>query len=139
MAPSGGCHSPSVGSCDGAGRLEPQTTKNDEGRSFPFAVLPRFEAVLRKQRAMTTKLERETGRVIRPVFHRDGEPIKELRGTWKTACNTAGLPGRIVHDFRRTAVRNLERGGVPRSVAMKLTGPTSARRAGKMMGIVVTR
>jgi integrase len=34
----------------------------------------------------------------------------------------AGLTGRIPHDFRRTAVRNLERAGVPNSVAMKLTG-----------------
>lgn len=32
------------------------------------------------------------------------------------------VPTRIPHDFRRTAVRNLERAGVPRSVAMKLTG-----------------
>jgi len=30
--------------------------------------------------------------------------------------------GRIVHGLRRTAVRNLERAGVPRSVAMQLTG-----------------
>lgn len=32
------------------------------------------------------------------------------------------MPGRLVHDFRRTAVRNLERAGVSRSTAMKMVG-----------------
>jgi integrase len=35
---------------------------------------------------------------------------------------SAGVPGRYRHDFRRTAVRNMERRGVPRSVATKITG-----------------
>ena len=33
-----------------------------------------------------------------------------------------GCPGRILHDFRRTAVRNLERAGVPRSAATSMVG-----------------
>jgi len=56
------------------------------------------------------------------VFHRGGRPIKDFRTAWTNACKAAGVPGRIVHDFRRTAVRNLERAGVSRSVARKMTG-----------------
>jgi integrase len=48
--------------------------------------------------------------------------IKSFGKAFKTACKDAGVPGRILHDFRRTAVRNLERAGVPRSVAMRLVG-----------------
>lgn len=48
--------------------------------------------------------------------------IKDFRALWKTACEKAGYPGKILHDFRRTAVRTLERSGVPRSTAMAMVG-----------------
>jgi integrase len=51
-----------------------------------------------------------------------GSAIKDFRGSWKNACKAASVVGRIPHDLRRTAVRNLERAGVPRSAAMKMTG-----------------
>lgn len=103
-------------------RLEPGTTKNAEGREFPFGVLPPLTELLERQRARTTALERATGQIIPWVFHRDGEPIRDFRKAWLSACKRAGVPGRLRHDFRRTVVRNLERAGVPRSVAMRLTG-----------------
>jgi integrase len=103
-------------------RLEPGTTKNKEGRTFPFAKLPPLAELLETQRAHTRALEKEQGRVIPHVFHRGGEPIRYMRTAWNGATRRAGVPDAIFHDLRRTAVRNLERAGVPRSVAMKLTG-----------------
>lgn len=103
-------------------RLEPGTTKNRQGRSFPFGQLPELRALLEAQRAATTMLERETGVIVPWVFHRAGRPIKFYRRSWIAACRDAGCPGRIPHDFRRTAVRNLVRAGVPERVAMMLTG-----------------
>jgi integrase len=106
----------------GTVRLEPGTTKNDEGRTFPFAAIPALAALLQAQREYTTAVERERQRIIPWVFHRRGFPMVGIRGEWERACDKAKVPGRLFHDLRRTAVRNLERAGVPRSVAMKLTG-----------------
>jgi integrase len=55
------------------------------------------------------------------VFHRKGRPIRDLYKRWREATKAAKIPDRLIHDLRRTAVRNLERAGVLRSVAMKLT------------------
>ena len=62
-------------------------------------------------------------KTLRPnVFHRNGKRIKTFRGAWEVACTAAGHPGMLVHDLRRSAVRNMERAGLSRSVAMQLTG-----------------
>ncbi len=62
------------------------------------------------------------GTICRHVFHRGGRRIKGFRKSWADACMAAGFPGRILHDLRRSAVRNMERHGLSRSVAMQLTG-----------------
>jgi integrase len=100
-------------------RLEPGTTKNDEGRIFPFT--EELRAILEGQRQKAEALRKE-GIICPWVFHRAGQPIREFKRSWKTACKKAGLPGKIPHDFRRTAVRNLVRAGIPESVAMQMTG-----------------
>jgi integrase len=106
----------------GTVRLEPGTTKNGEGRLFPFGSLPELKDILQAQRQRTSELQAKTDRLISWVFHRNGRSIKDFRKAWEIACKSAGTLGMIPHDFRRTAVRNLERAGVSRSAAMKLTG-----------------
>ena len=53
-----------------------------------------------------------------------GQRIAEsgFNKAWRRARVATGCPGRIPHDFRRTAVRTLVRAGVPERVAMQLTG-----------------
>jgi len=111
---------PQVDFRGGVVRLEPGTTKNREGRTFPM--FPELRAVLEAQRAYTDTVQREQGCIIPWVFHRHGKPIRSFRRSWRTACRLAGQPGRIPHDFRRTAVRNMVRKGIPERVAMQLTG-----------------
>jgi len=105
-------------------RLEPGETKNDEGRQFPL--IPELREALLLQKEYTEACQKEQGRIIPDVFHRQGRPIRHFRRAWRTACKQAGCPGRIPHDFRRTAVRNLERSGVSRSAGMAMVGHRTA-------------
>ncbi len=50
------------------------------------------------------------------------KPITSLNKASKAACLAAGCPGRIPHDMRRIAVRNLVRAGISEQVAMRMTG-----------------
>ena len=99
-------------------RLDPGTTKNGDGRSFPFTA--RSKRSSRNSSRFTTL--KKAGTICPFVFHRDGECIAYFRAAWKSACKVAGCPGALVHDMRRSAVRTFERAGVPRSVAMSIVG-----------------
>jgi integrase len=112
-------------------RLDPRRSKNREGRVFPFT--PDLAAIFREQRAKVHQVEKRLGKVIPHVFcwidstrsRIPGSPIKDFRASWKAACRAAGVPGLLFHDLRRVAVREFEQAGIPRSVAMKLTGHRS--------------
>lgn len=98
----------------------PRHDKEHGGTDVPPFTAP-LEVVLKAQKAEHDEMK-TAGRIVPLVFHREGDRIKSLRGAWKAARKAAGVPGRILHDFRRTAVRNLERDGVSRSAAMAMAG-----------------
>lgn len=103
-------------------RLDPDETKNGEGRNFPLTL--KLAGILRDQRLRTEIAERGHGRVIPWVFWhgRRGQRWAKVQHLWERARRAAGLEHRLIHDFRRTAVRNLELAGVPRSAAMAMVG-----------------
>jgi integrase len=103
---------------NGIVRLETGETKNDEGRSV---YLDEELAVVFTR----LKEERKSRKVVFPwVFTNEGgdESLKEFRGAWENACKTAKIGKRLFHDFRRTAVRNMVRAGIPERVAMMISG-----------------
>jgi len=110
-------------------RLDPGTTKNGEGRTFPMT--RDLRTLLEPLHEENKRLKRE-GRIVANVFVRmvakgrggpvEPKPVVTFGAVWKTACRAAGCPGRLPHDLRRTAVRNLVRAGIPERVAMQMTG-----------------
>jgi integrase len=94
-------------------RLRPEISKNKDGRLLPLSgeLLEILGRAHEKRRPDCPF-----------VFHRDGEPIGDFRKAWSTACKAAGLHPILVHDLRRTAVRNMVRAGISDRVAMTLSG-----------------
>jgi len=106
-------------------RLARGTTKNDEPRTIPL--VPQLLEVLQMQRDVRDQYWPRCPHVF--FWHASGKPIKRFSGSWKAACKRAGLwdeerqkPTKMFHDLRRSAVRNMERAGVPRKVAMTISG-----------------
>jgi integrase len=103
-------------------RLEPGTT-NDEARILPLTT-ELYETLAMQKSIRDTKF---------PAcqwlfFNESGGKIGRFQRSWRTACEAAGLapgegePERLFHDLRGSGVRNLIRAGVPKSVAMRISG-----------------
>jgi integrase len=129
-------------------RLRGEDSKNGEPR---MVVLEGELEELMARRKAARPVTTATGDVmlVDLVFHHQGQPIGDFRKAWQTACVAAGVGkfvcrqcgqpanghkcescgtdsvryvGRLFHDFRRTAVRNMVRAGVPEKVAMSISG-----------------
>jgi integrase len=93
-------------------RLGDEDVKNETGREIPL--IDGLPALLEQIKRANPNAEY--------VFLRNGEQISSFRKAWVIATKKAGLEGFLFHDVRRSAVRNLVRAGVPRGVAMKISG-----------------
>lgn len=110
-------------------RFRPEISKNKKARVLPLRG-ELGEIIVRA--AKNRRLD-----CVR-VFHDKGQPIGDFRKAWHNACVAASLgrfdkigegqgakkvyTGLLIHDFRRSAVRNLIKAGVPEKVAMEVTG-----------------
>ncbi len=99
-------------------RLEVGETKNDDARTVYLD--EELKEVFQKQHDVKKNSE-----IISPyVFPRkDGKgEINDFRKSWRNACTDAKIGKRLFHDFRRTAIRNMIRSGIPERVAMMISG-----------------
>ena len=105
-------------------RLRPDASKNGEGRTL---ALEGELWDLMERRRVAREYQTPAGSALSPrVFHLRGASVGDFRKAWATACDKAKVPGRLFHDLRRTAVRNMVRAGVPQTVAMKISGHRTA-------------
>jgi integrase len=94
-------------------RLEPDTTKNDDGREVTLTA----NLVVLLRACMGGKQPNDF-----VLTWEDGSPVRDFRQTWRKVCRKAGVPNLLFHDLRRTAARALRNAGVAEEVIMKIGG-----------------
>jgi integrase len=103
---------------NGTVRLNPGETKNEKGRTVYLDI--ELEDIF----ADLWQARKESGKLTEYVFLNGTgtDRIKDFRGAWDAASTEGGIPGKLFHDLRRTAVRNMIRANTPEVVAMKISG-----------------
>jgi integrase len=100
----------------GTVRLEVRTTKNKDERLIYLTDELRVLLLAQRQEQLAHYPD------CLWVFPWRGKRVEKVNRSWNRASREAGLSGKIPHDFRRTAVRNMVRAGVPERVAMQMSG-----------------
>lgn len=104
-------------------RLEPGKTKNKEGRVIVLdgELLDVIQAQWENRKV--AEIPGQSPATICPyVFHHDGKQIRDFRAAWTTATAKVGLSGKLFHDNRRSAIKNMVKAGAREKVAMKISG-----------------
>ena len=102
--------------------LRQEHSKNKEPRLLPLTG-ELSEIIERRWQARAIQNADGSTGLAEFVFHQGyGRPVGEFRKSWKSACKKAGMPGLLVHDLRRSGVRNMDRAGVGQAVGMKISG-----------------
>ena len=109
---------PQVDRDNGIVRLEVGETKNDDARMVYLD--DELQEVFNGQWEARKKSRKLTPYVF-PNMDDTGH-ISDFRGSWNKACKDTNIGKKLFHDFRRTAVRNMVRAGIPEGVAMKISG-----------------
>ena len=103
---------------NGIVRLEVGETKNDEARTVYLD--DELREIFNDQWQAQKQSKGWVGWVF-PARNGKGK-IKDFRSAWDRGCHDAGISRRLFHDFRRTAVRDMIRSGIPERVAMMISG-----------------
>lgn len=98
-------------------RLDGANSKNGEGRTIVVAgdglrMVVEAAALCDSLQSQWLFCEKDGTSIARSTFDTK----------FKIACGIAGHPERLFHDLRRSATRNFDRAGVPRTVGMKISG-----------------